>query len=67
MRKVTFFSTNFSNHVFISFGLRVSCVFNALEDPSLDLHSAFLMVQEMLSHWAQIVSYNIEIGQRQDI
>ena len=30
------------------------------------LHSAFLVVQEMLSHWAQIVSYISETGQRQD-
>ena len=47
------------------FGLSGSCVFKALEDASLDLHSAFLVVQEMLSHWTQIVSYISETGQRQ--
>ena len=41
-------------------------MFKALEDASLDLHSAFLVVQEMLSHWAQIVSYISETGQRQE-
>ena len=32
----------------------------------MDLHSAFLVVQEMLSHWAQLVSYFSETGQRQE-
>ena len=36
------------------------------EDASLDLHFAFLVVQEKLSHWAQIVSYISETGQRQE-
>ena len=42
-------------------------MFKALEEASLDLHSAFLVVQEKLSHWAQIVSYISETGQRQEI
>ena len=41
-------------------------MFKALEEASLDLHSAFLVVQEMLSHWAQIVSYISETGQRHE-
>ena len=47
-------------------GLNSSCVFKALEKASLDLHSAFLVVQGMLSHWAQIVSYISETGQWQE-
>ena len=31
------------------------------------MHSAFLVVQEMLSPWAQIVSYISETGQRQEL
>ena len=50
----------------MSLGLSGSCVFKALEDASLDLHSAFLFVQGMLIHWAQIRSYISETGQRQD-
>ena len=42
-------------------------MFKALEEESLDLHSAFLVVQEMLSPWAQIVSYISETGQPQEI
>ena len=42
-----------------------SCVFKALEAASLDLLSAFLVVQEMLSHWAQILSHISETSQRQ--
>ena len=56
----------FYTHVSISFGLTGSCVFKALEGATLDLHSAFLVVQEMLCHWAQIVSYISETGQRQE-
>ena len=48
------------------FSLSCDCVFKTLEDASLELHSAFLVVQEMLSHWAQIVSYISETGQRQE-
>ena len=50
----------------ISLALSSSCVFKALEEASLDLHSAFPVVQEMLSHWAQIVSYISLTGQRQE-
>ena len=42
-------------------------MFKALEDASLDLHSAFLVVQETLRHWAQIVSYISDTGQRQEL
>ena len=57
LRKVGFFAAMFNSHVSMSLGLSGGCVFQALEDTSLDLHSAFLVVKEMLSHWAQIVSY----------
>ena len=66
LRKVGFIVVRFNSYVSISFGLSSSCVFKALEEASLDLHSAFLVVQEMLSHWAQIVSYISETGQRQE-
>ena len=66
LRKVGFIVVMFNSHVSISLGLSGSCVFKALEEASLDLHSAFLVVQEMLSHWAQIVSYISETGQRQE-
>ena len=56
----------FISHVSISIGLSDSCMFKALGEASLDLHSAFLAVQEMPSHWAQIVSYISETGQRQE-
>ena len=49
----------------MTFGLIDSCAFKALEDASLHLHSASLVVQERLSHWAQVVSYISETGQRQ--
>ena len=48
------------------FVLSCTCVFKALEGASLDLYSASLVVQEMLNHWAQIVSYISETGQRQE-
>ena len=66
LRKVGFIAGMFISHLSLCFGLSGSCVFKALEDASLDLHSAFLVVQEMLSHWAQIVSYISETGQRQE-
>ena len=66
LRKVGFIAGMFNNHVSMWFSLSYSCVFKALEDASPDLHSAFLVVQEMLSHWAQIVSYISETGQRQE-
>ena len=47
----------FNSHVSISPGLSSSCVFKPLDEGSHDLHSANLVVQEMLRHWAQIVSY----------
>ena len=68
LRKVGFIVVKFNSYVSISFGLSSCCLFKALEEASLDdLHSAFLVVQEMLSHWAQIVSYTSETGQRQEI
>ena len=66
LRRVGFIAGMFNSHVPIWFGLSCNCVFKALEGASLDLHSAFLVVQEMLSHWAQIVSYISETGQRQE-
>ena len=66
LRKVGFFGVMFNIHVSISLGLSSSCVFKALEEASLGLHSGFLEVQEMLSHWAQIVSYISETGQQQE-
>ena len=66
LRKVTFITTKFDNHVLIIRGLSSNCVFQALEDGSLDLHSSFLVVQEMLSHWAQTVPYISETDQRQE-
>ena len=41
-------------------------MFKALEDASLNMHSAFLVVQEVLNPWAQIVSYISESGQLQE-
>ena len=67
LRKVGFIARIFNSRVSIWFGLSCSCVFKALEDGSLVLHSAFLVVQEMLSHCAQIVSYISETGHRQEI
>ena len=64
--KVGFIAGMFNSHVPMWFGLSCKCVFEALEDASLDLHSAFLVVQEILSHWAQIVSYISETVQRQE-
>ena len=66
LRKVGFIVVMFSSHVVIPFGLSSCCVFKALEAASLDLQSAFFVVQEMLSHWAQIVSYISETSQRQE-
>ena len=66
LRKVGFIAGMLNSHVPIRFALSCNCVFKALEDASLDLHSAFFVVQEMLSHWAQIVSSISETGQRQE-
>ena len=66
LRKVGFTAGMFNSHVPLCVGLSCNCVFKALEDASLDSHSALLVVQEMLSHWAQIVSYISETGQRQE-
>ena len=66
LRKVGFIAGMFNSHVPMWFRLSCNCVFKALEDASLDLHSAFLVVQEMPSHWAQIVSFISETGQRQE-
>ena len=65
-RNVGLIAGMFNIHVPMWFGLSCNCVFKALEDASLDLHSAFLVVQEVLSHWAQIVSHISETGQRQE-
>ena len=67
LRKIGFIAGMFESHVPVWFGLSCKCMFKALEDASLDLHSALLVVQEMLSHWAQIVSYISETGHRQEI
>ena len=36
----------------------------ALEEPKLDLHTGFLVVQEILTHWPQIVSDIASTGQQ---
>ena len=64
LRKVGFIAGMFNSHVPMWFRLSCNCVFKALEDASLDLHSALILVQEMLSHWAQIISYVSETGHR---
>ena len=66
LRKVGFIAVMFNSRVSMSIGAIGSSVFKALEDASLDLRSALLVVQEMLFHWAQIVSYISETGQRQE-
>ena len=38
----------------------------ALEDGKLELCTAFLVVQEMIAHWPQIVAYISSTGQRQE-
>ena len=65
-RKVGFIAGMFRSHVSMCFGLSGSCMFKALENAGLDLHSAFLVVQEVLNHWAQIVFYFSETGQQQE-
>ena len=37
-----------------------------LEDGKLELSTAFLVVQEMISHWPQIVTYISNTSQRQE-
>ena len=66
LRKVGFIAGMFNIRVSFVVGLNGSCVFKALEEAGLDMHSAFLVVQEMLNHWAQIVSYISETGRRQE-
>ena len=67
LRKVGFIVVMFNSYVSISLGLSSSCVFKALEEASRDLHSAFFAVPEILSHWAQLVSYISETDQRQEV
>ena len=38
----------------------------ALEDGKLELSTAFLVVQEMIAHWPQIVTYISSTSQRQE-
>ena len=38
----------------------------ALEDGKLELSTAILVVQEMIAHWPQIVTYICNTSQRQD-
>ena len=38
----------------------------ALEDRKLELFTAFLVVQEMIAHWPQIVTYISNTSQRQE-
>ena len=38
----------------------------ALEEWKLDLQTGFLVVQDMLTHWPKIVSYNGSTGQQQE-
>ena len=38
----------------------------ALEDGKLELSTAFLVVQEMIAHWPQIVKYISNTSQRQE-
>ena len=38
----------------------------ALEDRKLELSTAFLVVQEMIAHWRQIVTYISNTGQCQE-
>ena len=41
-------------------------VLQALEDGKLELSTAFLLVQEMIAHWPQIVTYINNNSQRQE-
>ena len=38
----------------------------ALEDGKLELSTAFLVVQKMIAHWPQIVTYISNTSQRQE-
>ena len=38
----------------------------ALEDGKLELSTAFLVVQEIIAHWPQIVTYISNTSQRQE-
>ena len=66
LRKVRFTDTKSIDQVLMSVGLSNSCAPQALEDASLDLHSIFLVVHDLLSHWAHFVSYISETDQRQE-
>ena len=46
----------------------LSCDFRlqALEDGKLELSTAFLVVQEMIAHWPQIVTYIGNTSQRKE-
>ena len=57
LRKVGFIAGMFSGHAPMWFVLSCTCVFKALDDASMDLHSAFLVVQEMLSLGPDCVIY----------
>ena len=50
VRFIGFIAAMFNSHVPMYLELSGSCVFKALEDASLALHSAFLVVQEMPNH-----------------
>ena len=38
-----------------------------MEDGKLELSTAFLVVQEMIAHWPQIVTYISNTSQRQEL
>ena len=42
------------------------CVLQALEDGKLELSTAFVVVQEMIAHWPQYVTYISNTSQRQE-
>ena len=42
------------------------CALQALEDGKLELSTAFLVVQELIVHWPQIVTYIRNTSQRQE-
>ena len=45
---------------------RYFCVLQALEDGKLELSTAIVVVQEMIAHWPQIVTYISNTSQRQE-
>ena len=46
--------------------LDCDCRLQALEDGKLELSTAFLVVQEMIAHWPQIVAFISNTSQRQE-